>query len=127
MVPACAPFEDLPPVLRMSDTKRTAAVALRRLYAGVAPRRQRCNLRGRQLSCPSGDRTIWRQGCSFMLLPSQDDVLIRSRGVCDVYCASFGHKCVAAAEEKAETCEVLDPNVHCFADGARERGLARAM
>ncbi|CAE7198310.1 unnamed protein product [Symbiodinium natans] len=29
-------------------------------------------------------------------------------GVCDVYCASFGHKCVAAAEEKAETCEVLE-------------------
>ncbi|CAE7505132.1 unnamed protein product, partial [Symbiodinium pilosum] len=26
-------------------------------------------------------------------------------GVCDTYCASFGHKCVAAAEEKADSCE----------------------
>ncbi|CAE7470540.1 unnamed protein product [Symbiodinium necroappetens] len=29
-------------------------------------------------------------------------------GRCDAYCESFGHKCVAAAEEKAETCEVLE-------------------
>ncbi|CAE7617316.1 unnamed protein product [Symbiodinium natans] len=27
-------------------------------------------------------------------------------GRCDRYCSSFGHRCIAAAEERAETCEV---------------------
>mmetsp|Transcript_30345 Transcript_30345/g.56893 ORF Transcript_30345/g.56893 Transcript_30345/m.56893 type:complete len:376 (+) Transcript_30345:51-1178(+) len=48
---------------------------------------------------PNVDRGVTCGGCRALVLTAPYG------GRCDTYCASFGHTCIAAAEEKAETCE----------------------
>lgn len=53
-------------------------------------------------SWPDIDGGITCTDCTALVLSKPYD------GRCDKYCASFGHVCVAAAEEKDESCEVLE-------------------
>ena len=48
---------------------------------------------------PDVDRGVTCGGCKALVLAAP------YQGRCDRYCASFGHRCTAAAEEKSESCE----------------------
>eukprot|EP00913_Durusdinium_trenchii_P023852 g22400.t1 len=77
-------------------------------------------------SCSSGSNFLQfasRRGgscASFEDWPDVDGVQTRQFKRCDDYCASFKHKCVAAAEEKSET-----PGCHSVSAAERDLGATR--